>query len=65
MAVDAAHTESAAARAELDRLGGAVDCWRSGVYWYHDRDAAIAAAKASDKLVLSLRVLGRFDERLC
>lgn len=48
----------------LDRVCGARDCAASRLYWYTDLDQALAAAKASGKPVLSLRLLGRLDEEL-
>lgn len=48
----------------LDRVGGQYDNYASGLYWYTDLEKAKAAAKASGKPILSLRLLGRLDEDL-
>ena len=48
----------------LDRVGGQYDNYASGLYWYTDLEAAKAAARASGKPILSLRLLGRLDEDL-
>ena len=50
--------------AALDRVGGQYDNYASGLYWYTDLDQAKAAARASGKPILSLRLLGRLDENL-
>jgi hypothetical protein len=52
------------ARAELDKLCRQRDCDASELYWYTDWAAAKAAAKASGKPILSLRLLGNLDEEL-
>lgn len=49
-------------RAAIDGVSGQRDAWASGLYWYTDLDAALAAARASGRPVLSLRLLGRLDE---
>jgi hypothetical protein len=51
-------------RAALDRLCQQRDCYASRLYWYTDLEQAKAAAKASGKPILSLRLLGRLDEDL-
>ncbi|MCC5634477.1 hypothetical protein LC593_01160 [Nostoc sp. CHAB 5844] len=51
-------------RAALDELCQQRDCYASGLYWYTDLEAAKAAAKASDKPILSLHLLGRLDQDL-
>ncbi|HXU44299.1 MAG TPA: hypothetical protein VN783_02130 [Thermoanaerobaculia bacterium] len=48
----------------LDQVCAQRDCASSKLYWYTDWDAALAAAKASGKPILSLRLLGRLDEDL-
>ena len=58
----------AAERAQLidlvTRVAGQKDAHVSRLYWFEELDAALAAAKASGKPVLSLRMLGRLDEEL-
>ncbi len=49
-------------RAALDQVSGQRDDYASQLYWYTDLDQAEAAAKASGKPILSLRLLGRLDE---
>jgi hypothetical protein len=51
-------------RAALDKLCQQRDCYASQLYWYTDLDQAKAAAQASGKPILSLRLLGRLDEEL-
>jgi hypothetical protein len=41
-----------------------LDAHASGLFWYTDKEAALARAKAENKPVLSLRLLGRLDEEL-
>jgi hypothetical protein len=48
----------------LDHVGGQYDNYASGLYWYTDMEKAEAAARASGKPILSLRLLGRLDEDL-
>ncbi|HEY6967741.1 MAG TPA: hypothetical protein VJA94_00815 [Candidatus Angelobacter sp.] len=48
----------------LDRVGGQYDNYASGLYWYTDLEKAQAAARASGKPILSLRLLGHLDEDL-
>src|SRR5262245_14053790 len=48
----------------LDAVGQQRDCYASGLYWFTDLQAAKAAAQASGKPILSLRLLGRLDEEL-
>jgi hypothetical protein len=48
----------------LDRVGAQYDDYASGLYWYTDLAKAEAAAKASGKPILSLRLLGHLDEEL-
>ena len=50
--------------AALDRVGGQYDNYPSGLYWYTDLEQAKAAARASGRPILSLRLLGRLDEDL-
>jgi hypothetical protein len=49
-------------RAALDAVSGQRDCHASKLFWYTDFEQAKAAARASDKPILSLRLLGRLDE---
>jgi hypothetical protein len=51
-------------RAALDALCHQRDCDASELFWYTDWDAAKAAAQASGKPILSLRLLGNLDEDL-
>lgn len=51
-------------RTALDRVSSQRDSYASGLYWYTDLPQAQAAAKASGKPILSLRLLGRLDEDL-
>jgi hypothetical protein len=51
-------------RDALDRLCQQRDCYASRLYWYTDLDQAKAAAKASGKPILSLRLLGNLDQDL-
>ena len=67
----AAHRSGAATNAPwrsigaaLDRVGGQYDNYASGLYWYTNLEQAKAAARASGRPILSLRLLGRLDEDL-
>lgn len=51
-------------RAALDTLCQQRDCYASHLYWYTDIEQAKAAAQASGKPILSLRLLGRLDQDL-
>jgi hypothetical protein len=51
-------------REALDALCQQRDCYASKLYWYTDLEAAKAAANASGKPILSLRLLGRLDQDL-
>jgi len=46
----------------LDAVSGQHDCFASHLYWYTNLEEATAAAKASGKPILSLRLLGNLDE---
>ncbi|MDB6020135.1 MAG: hypothetical protein JWR19_4624 [Pedosphaera sp.] len=46
----------------LDKVSGQRDCRASHLYWYTDLEQAKAAASASGKPILSLRLLGKLDE---
>lgn len=46
----------------LDQVCGVRDCADIRLFWYTDLEAAKAAARASGKPILSLRLLGRLDE---
>jgi len=50
--------------AALDRVGGQYDNYASGLYWYTDLEKAKAAAHATGRPILSLRLLGHLDEDL-
>jgi hypothetical protein len=49
-------------KAALAGVSGQRDCQASRLYWYTDLEQAKAAAKASGKPILSLRLLGKLDE---
>jgi hypothetical protein len=51
-------------REALDQLCQQRDCYASQLYWYTDIEQAKAAAKASNKPILSLRLLGNLDQDL-
>jgi hypothetical protein len=51
-------------REALDKLCQQRDCYASKLYWYTDIEQAKAAAKASNKPILSLRLLGNLDQDL-
>lgn len=51
-------------RQALDSLCQQRDCYTSKLYWYTDLEQAKAAAKASGKPILSLRLLGKLDQDL-
>jgi hypothetical protein len=51
-------------RDALDQLCKQRDCYASRLYWYTDLDQAKAAAAASGKPILSLRLLGQLDQDL-
>ena len=46
----------------IDQVGMQRYCSRSGLYWYTDLEKAKAAARASGKPILSLRMLGNLNE---
>jgi hypothetical protein len=48
--------------AALDAVAQQRDSYTSGLYWYTDMEQAKAAAKASGKPILSLRLLGKLSE---
>ena len=48
----------------LDSICQQKDCYSSKLYWYTDIEQAKAAARAQNKPILSLRLLGRLDEDL-
>ena len=54
-------TEQAAA---IDREAAQKDAFKSGLFWYTDLSEAVTAAKANNKPILSLRLLGRLDEEM-
>ncbi|WP_019500226.1 hypothetical protein [Pseudanabaena sp. PCC 6802] len=51
-------------RKVLDQICQQKDCDMSRLYWYTDLEQAKAAAKTSNKPILSLRLLGYLDEDL-
>ncbi|AFY36136.1 hypothetical protein [Calothrix sp. PCC 7507] len=51
-------------REALDKLCQQRDCYASKLYWYTDLEQAKAAARASNKPILSLRLLGNLDQDL-
>jgi len=51
-------------RAALDQLCEQKDCYGSRLYWHTDIEQAKAAARATGKPILSLRLLGNLDEDL-
>ena len=56
--------ETGGAGEALDRVCGVRDCADIRLFWYTDLEAAKAAARASGKPILTLRLLGRLDEEL-
>jgi hypothetical protein len=50
--------------AALDKVAAQRDAYYSRLYWFTDIDQAKAAARASNKPILSLRMLGKLDEDL-
>jgi hypothetical protein len=46
----------------LDTVSQQKDSYLSGLYWYTDLDQAKAAARAAEKPILSLRLLGKLNE---
>lgn len=48
----------------VDRVARQRDAWASGLYWHTDLEQAKAAARASGKPILSLRLLGNLDDDL-
>lgn len=49
-------------RAALEAVAAQRDAHAARLYWYSDFDQALAAARASGRPILSLRLLGRLDE---
>ena len=49
-------------RTAFDTVGQQRDCFASHLYWYTDLEKAKAAARASGKPILSLRLLGKLNE---
>lgn len=49
-------------KAVLDTVSQQKDSYLGGLYWYTDLDQAKAAARASGKPILSLRLLGKLSE---
>ncbi|HJX83052.1 MAG TPA: hypothetical protein VJ723_01765, partial [Candidatus Angelobacter sp.] len=50
--------------AALDHVSGQYDDYSSGLFWYTDLEKAKAAARASGRPIVSLRLLGHLDEDL-
>lgn len=48
----------------LDQICQQRDCYASELYWHTDLEKAKAAARATGKPILSLRLLGKLDEEL-
>jgi hypothetical protein len=48
----------------LDRVCGVRDCADLQLFWYTDLEVAKAAARASGKPILSLRLMGKLDEEM-
>jgi hypothetical protein len=61
---DSLNNPSPEMREALDALCQQRDCYASKLYWYTDLAQAKAAAIASGKPILSLRLLGRLDQDL-
>jgi hypothetical protein len=61
---DALNNPSPEMREALDALCQQRDCYASKLYWYTDLAQAKAAASATGKPILSLRLLGRLDQDL-
>src|SRR5437868_13929370 len=59
---DASPARRRAAAAAIDAVAAQKDAAYSGLYWYTDLEQAKAAARASGKPILSLRLLGKLDE---
>ena len=57
-------TQLARMRDFVDRVAAQRDAWASRLYWYTDLEEAKAAAKASGKPILSLRMLGDLRDAL-
>jgi hypothetical protein len=51
--------------AAVDRVAGQRDAWASRLYWYTDRDQALAVARELGRPVLNLWLLGRLDDEFC
>ena len=50
----------------MDQIAGQRDCRASRLYWYTDLEKAKTAARATDKPILSLRMMGKLtDEYSC
>jgi hypothetical protein len=61
----ASHTETDESwRRALDAVCAQRDCAATRIFWYTDFEQARAAALASGKPILSLRLLGRLDEEM-
>lgn len=48
----------------IDSVAGQKDAWASHLFWHTDLEAAKREARASNKTILSLRLLGRLDSDL-
>lgn len=60
--IDALAVRIARVERLMDEVGQQKYCSRSRLFWHTDLDAAKAAARASGKPILSLRMLGNLDE---
>ena len=60
--LDDPHPDDEAWRATVDAVAAQKDAVYSGLYWYTDRDEALAAAAELGKPVLSLRMLGELTD---
>lgn len=60
--MEALLADGSAADEVIDRVCGVRDCRDIRLFWYTDLEAAKAAARATGKPILSLRLLGRLDE---
>jgi hypothetical protein len=56
--------ENERCRAVIDQVAKQKDAKWSGLFWYTDFDRALEVAKAGNRPILSLRLLGNLDEEL-
>src|SRR5579859_4888003 len=62
ISVEKEETDWKQVKTALDAVSGQCDAHASHLYWFTDFEKAKAAARASGKPILSLRLLGRLDE---